>query len=149
MPPCREVARERPPNQTLFSCYQTCTGAQNTGLLGQSLVKIFPTRRASKKNLNATKPFGHPPSGEKLSKDLGRNIDWLQEQKLFMVSKGLIDESWLFHLIKWGKLCGGGVTIIFGPSHVSIAEQAISSDVILWSLLQRYTLRNEDIHCDR
>ena len=66
-----------------------------------------------------------------------------------MVSKGLIDEGWLSLLIKWGKICGGGVTTIFGPSHVPIAEQAISSDVILWSLLQRYTLRNEDIHCDR
>ena len=40
-----------------------------------------------KKNLNASKPSEHPPSGEKMSKVLGGNIG-CRRQNLFMVSNG-------------------------------------------------------------
>ena len=43
------------------------------------------------KNLNASKPSEHPPSGEKLSKGLGGNIGYCRDKNFFMVSKGFPD----------------------------------------------------------
>ena len=39
------------------------------------------------KNLNASKPSEHAPSGKKMSKGLGRNIG-CRDKNFFMVSKG-------------------------------------------------------------
>ena len=41
-----------------------------------------------KKNLGASKPYEHPPSGEKMSKGLGGNMGGLKRQNLFVVSYG-------------------------------------------------------------
>ena len=46
---------------------------------------FLPENILFKKNLNASKPSEHPPSGGKLSKDLGGNIDCTKTLK---VSKG-------------------------------------------------------------